>query len=330
MKQGRVADFHLFSEKSMIHGEIANQTQGLVNCIETLVATIAKKQETISCSRTPKEVCIKYGELENRSKSLVNKKRKEVEKEMTGLLDQYRNLKQDKQLVDALVELEQDYQHNLDSVAYLQNYLREQTNLICQVMIEEGFITMVEEGRYEMLPLGAMATHIAEIHPLILTKRMSSVILTTKQWVGLFSCFTDVNVPNDLQMRTPPKEDIELYSILQQLQHDYQTYGDREAQRDIRTGLRYEDALQFNLVDLSMKWCDQDTEVACKGFIQGEVADRGISVGDFTKAMMKIVTIAKEWMNVCESAGWVERKHIFSEIEGMILKYVLTTQSLYV
>ena len=79
-----------------------------------------------------------------------------------------------------------------------------------------------------------------------------------------------------------------------------------------------------------MEWCDCSNEMECKQFIQHCVAEKNISVGDFTKAMLKIVTIAKEWINVCEMMGQIETLHKLSVIESMVLKYVTTAQSLYI
>ena len=79
-----------------------------------------------------------------------------------------------------------------------------------------------------------------------------------------------------------------------------------------------------------MMWCDCATEHDCKSFIQNEVAEKSISIGDFTKAMLKIVTIAKEFMNIAEAVGNVELMHKLNQIEGLVLKYVTTSQSLYV
>jgi hypothetical protein len=46
--------------------------------------------------------------------------------------------------------------------------------------------------------------------------------------------------------------------------------------------------------------------------------------------MLKIVTIAKEFMNIAEAVGNVELMHKLNQIEGLVLKYVTTSQSLYV
>ena len=79
-----------------------------------------------------------------------------------------------------------------------------------------------------------------------------------------------------------------------------------------------------------MIWCECTTEHDCKSFIQNEVAGKSISIGDFTKSMLKIVTITKEFMNIGEITGNIELMHKLNQIEGFVLKYVTTSQSLYV
>jgi hypothetical protein len=58
-----------------------------------------------------------------------------------------------------------------------------------------------------------------------------------------------------------------------------------------------------------------------------------ISLGDFTKAIMKVATVAKELRGLYE-LEWcrtqTEWLHKLSQIEEMVLKYIATNQSLYV
>ena len=103
-----------------------------------------------------------------------------------------------------------------------------------------------------------------------------------------------------------------------------------EGEVDIRSGINYYDALKYDIIDLSIKWCELDNERDCKIFIENEIKSISISIGDFTKAMLKIVAITKEWITVCEITNNVEAQHKFSQIDSMILKYVMTSQSLYV
>ena len=108
------------------------------------------------------------------------------------------------------------------------------------------------------------------------------------------------------------------------------SYDKVEQDLELYTGIYYDKLLMFDMIQYSMDWTDCTTEQECKYFIQAVISEKGISVGDFTKAMMKIVTIAKELENLCEMLEQVELMYKLRQIEGLVLKYVLTSQSLYV
>jgi hypothetical protein len=107
----------------------------------------------------------------------------------------------------------------------------------------------------------------------------------------------------------------------------YETYAKIEEERDIRSGSKYDDALQYDLVDCATAWCYCENEAECREFIETKVET---SIGDFVKAMLKISTIAKEIGTIAEELGQLGLVHKLSQIDGLLLKYVTTTQSLYV
>jgi hypothetical protein len=89
-------------------------------------------------------------------------------------------------------------------------------------------------------------------------------------------------------------------------------------------------AFTYDLVDLMEKWCACETEAECKWFIQNELGEREISVGDFTKAVLKIVVIVKEYQAVAEATSNLSFLTSLKEVGPLVLKYVATNQSLYV
>jgi hypothetical protein len=191
-----------------------------------------------------------------------------------------------------------------------------------------------ENENYSLTQLGVIASNIAEIHPLIISKLMVKYNyfekFSTKQLIGLFSCFTDVKIPNDQKSSIPITDDEYLKECIKDLQNYHKEYDKWEFENDLRTGIKYDDELIFDMIEFSMKWCDCNSETDCKYFIQNDVAYKSISIGDFTKAMLKIVTITKEMMNVCELIGKIDLMYKLSQIEGFVLKYITTSQSLYV
>ena len=114
------------------------------------------------------------------------------------------------------------------------------------------------------------------------------------------------------------------------LQEEYFKYQEIEQYASVNSGFEYEDALCYDMPKLVELWCKCDTEHECKYFIQNNVAEKGISAGDFTKALLKISTIARELSVVAEKMSQIEFLHKLSETDGNILKYITTAQSLYI
>jgi superfamily II RNA helicase len=175
-----------------------------------------------------------------------------------------------------------------------------------------------------------MSASIAEVHSLIMTQFILDnswfASFNDRQLVGIFSCFTDIKIPEEKRRCVPP--DV-LREPLKGLKRLYEDYDDMETTEDIRTGINYYNAIQYDMVELAMQWCDCESEIECKQFIYSELSNKEISVGDFNKAMMKIATVARELAKIAEEMGHIELLHKLSKVDGLIFKYVTTAQSLY-
>jgi len=350
LKNDQTSNFDNFSEKSMMQKELLKSVQCKERQINDLIEQVNKKTEFINRMRTHYTVCLNYISLENQLKNLVNKKKKDAEREMRNIEDEYYSLKDDLKLAKEFISLNNELENEKTNLSYMSGFISEQTNKVCQVLIDDGFVVINKDDgehdgehdeknatdthNYSMTHLGIIASNIAEIHPLIISRLMIDynyfAKLSVRQLIGLFSCFTNVKIPNDQKSSVPITDDEMLKKCIKDLQNYYKQYDKHEFENDLRTGIKYDDELIFDMIEFSMKWCDCDNENDCKYFIQTDVADKSISIGDFTKAMLKIVTITKELMNVCEIIGEMELMYKLSKIEGLVLKYVTTSQSLYV
>jgi superfamily II RNA helicase len=335
LKNGQTNNFDKFSEKSMIHQELLNSIDGQSKRILELQDQIAKKNEIIHSMRTPYDTCLRFKELDETVKTLTNKKRKDAEREIKKIQDEHRTLSDDMKKVRDYVVLTKDLENEKASSQYATQYIETQTRMVCNIMVNEGFIYNPSGNNdYHLTDLGNLATNIAEVHPLIITKLLIKTDhfanFTTKQLIGLFSCFTDIKIPSQMRSIVPKTDDTLIKNNVSNLIEMYNHYENLELENGIQTGLKYNDALMFDMIDFSMQWCDCDTEEKCKYFIQAVISEKSISIGDFTKAMLKIITITKEIMNVCEMIGSIELLHKLNSIESIVLKYVLTSQSLYV
>jgi ribosomal protein S8 len=236
-------------------------------------------------------------------------------------------------------ELQNQLINEREHKLYLETYISEQIRRICYILTTHGYINEIQvenspESDYELTPLGKVAASIAEIHPLIFSKMLVTTDyfqnFTSKQLIGLFSCFTDVKVKEELRIVSPDLIDSWLQNILEKTESLFEMIQDMEYTEGMDTGIKYNNIVTYDLLDYMQEWCNCTTEQECKYFMQKIMTEKGISVGDFTKAVLKIATIAKELISVMEKNNLPQFTHKLVKIEPMILKYITTPQSLYV
>ena len=348
MQHGKTGEFHEFAEKSMIQHDLDAQLRGQRKVLDDLCIAREKKRVQVSTLRTPVDICRKYMDAGERLKQSVNKKRRECEKELRELSAMYPSVESDSRVVAELAKLESSVSTETRHLDGIQSFLVSQTQKVCQVLQEEGFIVADPSAdpsagfSYSFTPLGKIASGISEIHPLILAKCMTGIRRMPGEWsafagwnetqlIGFLSCFADVKVPEETRKWEPRTADPFLLTKIEELRDQYLLFSQHERNREMYTGIDYDSALCYDLVDEIVEWSLCDTEETCKYFLQTRiVSEKGISVGDFTKACMKISTIAKEISGVCEKFGWVECMHKLAQVDRLLLKYIATAQSLYV
>lgn len=336
LKNGRtkMSDFIHFTENSMVCEEIQRDMEGQQS-------EIAQKQEELNMAesklqylQTPHDVCKRTIQLEDDVQYSTNKTRREIERELKATYSLHANLKKDMEIVRAVTALNTELldKHNaLDNMRY---YIEDNITKVCDILEMTGFIEKTVENEYSLTPSGRTASGIAEVHSIVAThvllKHKWFCEFGVEQIIGFLACFTDVNVAKDSQHHSPHTSDSVLKESIIELETAFREYEQMELDRKIYTGHNYDDPICFDMPDLAVGWCYCTNEVECKRFIQNDVALLGISVGDFTKALLKISTIAREWMVVAELACETACAHKLSQVDSTILKYVTTAQSLYV
>jgi superfamily II RNA helicase len=338
IKNGQTSDFHKFSEKSMVYNEMNSMIQGLNIEKEKLIDEILKKNKFVINAQTPKHICDEYIIIEQLIINSVNKRRKKAEKDKQILINNYKFIMDDVKRVILLNDMETQLKEINDKVNNTTNFIKYQTDKICDILIKDNIIVQTTSGNspeYELTNIGKFASSIAEVHPVIITKLVNNEWnnfeeFSSKQLIGLFSCFTNIRVPDDYKSNVPTSNDEFVTSRIKDMTNMFIEYSNKEYEYELYTGIDYETVLQYDIIDFSMKWCDCTNEIECKQFIQNDVNEMSISIGDFTKAMLKIVTIANEFIKIYENTEHINSLHKLKMIEGMILKYIMTAQSLYV
>jgi len=322
----------------MVQNEITSSSQAMLDTISQLEDQITLKTAGLSVLRTPRDICDKYNDLQCLFKTTTNKKQKQAERDLRAIEYDYKHIKLDIGVIGKLSEMETELVNIRGSYDHTQQYLQQQTNKVCNILLKNDFMEEhTDEGQdnyYTLTELGSFSSNVAEIHPLPLVQRMVEwnyfEDFTPIQLVGMFSCFTDIKLPSDMRTSSANSNDTFINNKIKAIENTYLSYQDQELDEVLNTGIKYDNALCFDIIDIAMTWCECTTETECKSFIQNEVASKSISIGDFTKSMLKIVTISNEFINISQVAGNIELQHKLNQIEGLVLKYVTTSQSLYV
>jgi len=187
-----------------------------------------------------------------------------------------------------------------------------------------AIVSSEESDAFSLTEYGNLAAQIAETHPLLLAKCVPFLsALSVDQLIGVLSTFVDIKIPEPAEY--PRTKDPVVKTRLEQVVEWKNEFYQDEVDLRADTGIQYDRILQFDLTDEFMEWSRFETEEECKALLQ-QVHEKGVSTGDFAKVGMKICAIAKELENATES---IELRHKLSQVDGKVLKYITTTQSLY-
>jgi len=324
LKHGNT-NYDEFVDRSMLKKEIVRSIKGSQIMLVDIQNKYDEKQDVLI--RTPISVCEDYiFMVDNLS---ICKKRKEWERKMTNMKDEYKWLLEDVGKLRDKDVLKQSLSKVQEEINYMENYSNIHTSKIVKILCENGFIT--EENVFTSL--GRVSSNLHEIHPLLgsqLFQFLTELQPSVKDVVMIFSVFTDLHLSEDYKRFDVNTENTIVKMAVNKLKLWSETYAKLELKEQTYTGIVYDDLLQYDLIEEMSEWCDCDTEEKCKYFIQTKLLSREISLGDFIKAILKISVITKEFISICEMVGNIEMLFIMKHIEPAICKYVATSQSLYV
>lgn len=331
LKSGQTKDFHIFSENAMIYNEIDNNIQKQINKINELRTKMEIKHKNITMLQTPYDECVNYIELQKKMPNLKNKQRKQGERTLKSLEDRNKKILQDVKYVKELDEINKVEQTELSSLHYLESYIYEQSNRVCNVLEKQGYISKMEEN-YTLTEKGLLASQIAEVHPLIMTEILINTNYfeeyTVEQIIELLSIFTDVKVKSDIKA-TIPNDKTEIKSLIYDVLRKNDVYSFIENEEKLDTGIVY-DLHNLDIYTYMESWCNATNETQCKVVLMTMEEDKEISTGEFSKALLKISTIAKEIYNACYEKDEYDLCKKLLEVDGKIMKFIVTNQSLYV
>jgi len=325
-----------FCQRSMIQEDIESELTVMKQYLVKVDADAnAIKNGSLAHIKTPKEVVEQYLIAVEKRKTSVNKKRKELDREIQNIVDAHKTLLNDVISVtkynEKVLELEK-YQKQYRNT---NEYLNSSISTLLDFMEKDGFILNENnennENKYMLTPLGFIATHFREAHCLVFARLYASnkfENLSAIQMVAIFSCFTNVTVSDEQKTVLPDSNDTSVKKIVQEMTEMYDYYQDFETNYMTNTGVDYN--IHYDLIDYVIRWCHCDSAPECKFILQNLESEKTIFLGEFVKAILKINNMASEMEKIAESVGNIALLHKLKEIPVLTLKFVATNQSLYV
>ena len=322
-----------FAGRSMVTGDLDNQMKAIYYKITTANTELDNMKLSSSHLRTPGEIIEEYIELEKNIKFAVNKKRKEMDRQIQNIRDNNKFIDQDKNTYQKISVKENDIASLQKQFDSLNSYIESGVYTVLQLLKDEGFVDgdFSDESTLKLSLKGKIASQLREVHCLVFAKILEDNLinhLSSKQLVGLFSIFTNITVQDDFKDHSPKTDDNELHNIVKTVKKMYEDYSIKETSLKINTGFDYN--IHYDLLNYVDKWCDcQDVE-SCKIVLQEMDEEKQIFLGEFVKALLKINNISGEMEKIAEMTGNIAFLSKLKEIQNMTLKYVVTNQSLYV
>jgi hypothetical protein len=266
-----------------------------------------------------------------------NKKLKEIDGRSAEMRGLYPNMVKDLAIYKEIKLLKAEQAAKESEFTCITNYAQGKVENVLSVLAERG-INACANVYASGIGIGCtnedkmlICSSIAEVNPVLMTalfEEYNDFADFTPELIAAFlTLFADVRirVDDEFYVENPFLD----YAFIQ-FKHVCDDLGECERAHGLEDPVDSEEFLCSALIaDDVLEWCRSDTETACKQVLYDLMSYKGIGVGDFTKALLKISTVVRELISVCEKTGKVELMSRLSQIDPLILKHVTTNQSLY-
>ena len=323
-------DYTRYTKRSMIQGDIENIVKSYSTSITKLQGEIDNMAVVLENCKTPTKIVEEYIELKKKRLVSVNKKRKEIDRNIQNIIEQYKHIENDVELVSKYSSKREDIINLNEQLYYTEKTLDSDVAKVIDVLHQSNFVKQ-ENNIIELTLKGHIATNLRETHCLVFSDLIESGKLKqfqSKELIGILSCFTNVSVPEDKRAILPISEYINVQNCINEIDKMYQSQLDNELKNKIDTGIDY--SLHFDLIDFTIKWCECENDIECKQLLNTISLEKDIFLGEFVKAILKINNITSEMEKIAEYLGDMEFLSILKQVPLLTLKYVATNQSLYV
>lgn len=324
-------EYEEFVKKSMLSLELESMENGLRTQIAELESDLSEKKDGFETVKTPIEILQEFHDLNKSLEMASNKKRKEVDKKIAELTKSNPTVSKDIVYFREYESLKIGLQKKIRELESTSQYIENQIHNVIRVLRKRE---IVHEDSFTLTEVkGQICRQIAEVNPVLMTEILVGLNDFAEfepiHLAGFLSVFTDVRVPSGEDVGPNNCSGCGLVNDrIRDLNRICESLIQDEEEVRIYSGENM-DSFSYTIVDDVMDWCLCKDEGECRLLLQRLSEEKGVSAGDFTKAILKISTVARELISVCDNMGKIDLMNRLSKIDGLVLKHVSTNQSLY-
>jgi superfamily II RNA helicase len=325
--------FNYYAKRSMIQNDITNDSQKYFYKMQEILNDVDKNNFAISKLNIPLNKLEKYYNLQKERLVVFNSKRKEVEKEIFKMEENYKNINYEINIYKNYKEKENELTNIKCEIDLVESYIDRNIDSVLRLLIDHDFIIkdIENNSNYKLTVKGNIANQLKEVHCLIFSELINNKYfnkLTSSELVGVFSCFANITVTEDLRSLIPCDYNKNVQNVLIDIQNNYKSLQIKEENNSVDTGMEWN--IQFDIIKYVIDWCNAVNQVECKLVLQNMYKEKEIFLGEFIKALLKINNISNELEKVAELIGDIDLLYKLRDIPIKTLKYVATNQSLYI
>ena len=281
----------------------------------------------------PQDILQEYEKLTTNHQYRSNKDKKRYQRRKHELVTLHSTLPQEMNLYITKLTFDDKELQLQNQLHFLETYNEETIHIFLRLMVENGQVAK-EGEEYTVTKKGIDLITVQEWNGIVAADLLETEnyfeSLSSRELVKLFACFTNIVIPDD--NKTYYKNHrfcgTSLSMVLQNMETIMSKYLDIDIQNVLDTGLNF--TYHFDLLPYMDEWIEASDENVCTKILKKMEIEKGIFLGEFVKAMLKVNTMALELEKVAEQNQELDFLIKLREIPELILKYVATTQSLYI
>lgn len=305
-------EFIAFGENSLMYSDIKKESQKAKMNIEE----INTKIETLTVDMSLFEKCMEYNSIKEKYTYSTNKKKKEYNKILRDLENNYSILNHMEKYYDYDKYIKQKKEEEKYKL-YADTFIAKQTSTFIYILKENKFI-----DDNSLTHKGTIACMVHEIHPLVFsdlyinTNGFSNI--ETKELFSILSCFYEMKS----EEKVPPD------NVLKKIKESMNYYRDNEIKYELSSMNQYN--LQYDIYPYIEEWFEScNNEEECLKFIHKFKEETSMFIGDLVKCFFKLIHICDECSNICEYMNNYELLKKLKEGKQSIMKFIITNESLY-